>query len=627
MEAFLAEISCLLQKGDKEQAREMVLRRDTREIKDASLHLQVADLCEQLDLVDETLLELNLVARDDPGNRSVWFRLAEVHQDMGNLEKAARCVRKVVALYPDDPSHYKRLGSLLEEAKEFEEARRVYQEGAEKTQDPSFHPLISGLTFLQDVEVEERKSELQPQNLPTDAHLVRFLTLFSGREGVYARQWVSPSGETGYTPIREPLTATVARNHLLGNHTIGVYQVRIDETVSFIAFDLDLPKYLISSAATKQRQWDQALKKIHQMAVRLVDLGASLEITVHLEDSGFKGRHAWIFLQNPIPARTAKKFAALFLSRLKEPLHEVQMEVFPKQIHVKEGGLGNLIKLPLGIHRRSGKWSAFVSPGGEPFPNQLECLETMTPVSKEGIFKAIEMIQSEGLPVISFPSEHLEEVSEEEVTVGRSAPAVTRAALEYDMERDPQVQHLLSKCETLRSLVENIRRTRELTGEERIVLTHTMGFLEHGPEAVNTLLKQCVNIDPSHFMKSRLKGNPISCPKIRSRIPQITSQVSCNCVFPEQGTLYPNPVNHLATIQTGGAAVGKTVDAMQFETLLQEYLKAKKTMAELRLLLEKYEKQLDRFFEESGVETMTTPWGTLKRAVGEGNQISFELRL
>lgn len=199
--------------------------------------------------------------------------------------------------------------------------------------------------------------------------------------------------------------------------------------------------------------------------------------------------------------------------------------------------------------------------------------------------------------------------------------------MEYDIERDREVQHLVVKCEVLRGLVEHVRHKRELSGDERIVLVHTLGFLDKGPLAVNTLLKQCINIDPSNFMKSRLKGNPISCPKIRSRIPNITSQVSCNCVFPEQGSLYPTPLNHLATLQAGGNTIGNTIDAMQFETLLQEYLKVKKTLTELTLLLDKYEKQLENFYEQGGVESMNTPWGSLKRVMDDKGKVSFELRL
>src|SRR5207248_289927 len=57
---------------------------------------------------------------------------------------------------------------------------------------------------------------------PADADCVRFQTLFAGREDVHARQWAKPGGEGGYSPVQEPLTPAVVRNHLLGTYTVGV---------------------------------------------------------------------------------------------------------------------------------------------------------------------------------------------------------------------------------------------------------------------------------------------------------------------------------------------------------------------------------------------------------------------
>lgn len=56
---------------------------------------------------------------------------------------------------------------------------------------------------------------------------------------------------------------------------------------------------------------------------------------------------------------------------------------------------------------------------------------------------------------------------------------------------------------------------RQLSHPEQLVLTHSLGHVEGGPQAVNYLLAQCVDVGPEKFMKSRLKGNPVSCPSIR----------------------------------------------------------------------------------------------------------------
>ena len=48
-------------------------------------------------------------------------------------------------------------------------------------------------------------------------------------------------------------------------------------------------------------------------------------------------------------------------------------------------------------------------------------------------------------------------------------------------------------------------------------------------------------------MKSALSGHPMSCPKIRQRVPQVTRRVKCDCHFPFAPDRYPTPVLHLHT--------------------------------------------------------------------------------
>lgn len=258
------------------------------------------------------------------------------------------------------------LGRALEEAGEFAKARQVYQAGLERTDAAQFQDHLQHLKFLEEPGEPPAEVPAAEQLQPQPHHLVTFLSLFSGREGVHARQWVSPTRESGYTPIQEPLTPKVAENHILGNHTVGVYPVRLDNTVNFIAFDLDLAKFAITKAITNQRIWEALMAKVHKTACRLLDLVASQDLPAYLEDSGFKGRHVWIFLESPIPAGVAKKCGDLLATQLVPLPPEVTVEVFPKQAIVKPDSLGNLIKLPLCLR-------AFTAtPGKEP------CLSSRT---------------------------------------------------------------------------------------------------------------------------------------------------------------------------------------------------------------------------------------------------------
>jgi hypothetical protein len=499
----------------------------------------------------------------------------------------------------------------------------VYCEALEKTGDPRFKSLLRDMGFLD--------GETPQAELPSDAHqiipqqhqLVTFTSLFGGREGVYARQWVSPTGESGYTPVEEPLSVRVAENHLLGNYTVGVYPVRLDNTVNFIAFDLDVAKFAVKRAITSERAWNSLMSKVHATACRLIDLAAQHDIPLYLEDSGFKGRHAWIFLDTPVQAGVAKRFGETLAGQLSPMPTEVTVEVFPKQASVRRGGLGNLIKLPLGIHRRTGKRALFVEPNGEPFADQLGFLESVAKAPRRGIYGLIQRLHTQRPEVVSMPPPAEEEAEQEPAGEVR----LPRPPDEYDLDRDPQFQYLVAKCPTLKEIVDKANRTSTLSRDETQVLIHTLGHLDRGPDAVNEIFRRCLNADPSLFLKSRLRGNPMSCPKIRARVPQISSQVSCNCAFDLSVNLYPTPLIHAHSMSRAAAVspLGLTVDSLQFQNLVQDYLKLRKQSREIRLLLERYEERLRQFFEDAGVQSVQTPMGKVTIVSREDSTVSFTL--
>lgn len=345
----LEEAVSLLRTGEKDRTMALAQSRDTKSIQDPTLHLGWADVLEELGLIDGAIVELNLAIRDDPENEIPYRRLSEIHLDQGNPAKAARCFSALIARKPSEPIHYRELGRIQEDSGEYEKARETYQTALEKTRDESFRALIRSLDFLKQAEPESVTIEEVDQIVPAQHHLVTFTTLFAGRKGVYARQWARPTGETGYTPVHEAFTLKIAENHILGNMTVGVYPVRLDNTVHFIAFDLDLPKFVINKTISSKSLWDRAMGKVHKVACELVDLGAAHDIPIHIEDSGFKGRHCWIFMDSPVPAGVAKRFGETLLNLLPGRSPEVSIEVFPKQGKIPQGALGNLIKLPLGF--------------------------------------------------------------------------------------------------------------------------------------------------------------------------------------------------------------------------------------------------------------------------------------
>jgi hypothetical protein len=581
-------------------------------------------------LVDEAILELNLARRDDPDHLETCARLAELYLDQGLPLQAAHLWSGLAQRRPQDPRAYQELGRVLEEAKDFAKALEVYRQALEKTADPRFQGLIKNLDFLQESGEPPAPPPQTEQLLPQPHHLVAFTTMFAGREGVYARQWVSPTGESGYTPVHEPLTLKVAENHILGNYTIGVYPVRLDHTVNFIAFDLDVAKFALRRAIASQSAWQAVMARVHRTAGKLLDLGAAHDLPMHLEDSGFKGRHVWIFLDTPIPAGVAKKCGDMLAAQLSPLPTEVTLEVFPKQGSVPKGGLGNLIKLPLGFHKRTGKRALFIQADGNPWEDQLAFLEKAARASRRAVYALIQRLQAARTqPVAPLPAPDAEEPPFDPGPAAAPAPRPLPTAAEvYRLEQDPQLQYLLSQCQVLHALAEKVNRTATLTNEETLVLIHTLGHLEHGPQAVNELFQRCLQADPALFLKSRLRGHPMSCPKIRARVPHLTATVNCNCPFDLAVNLYPTPLIHIHSFKAGDAApMGLTVDSLQFNNLLQEYLKLRQQMRENQILLERYEKKLEQFFADAGVDAVQTPMGRLRCSKDAAGRVALTLEI
>lgn len=578
----LEEVVRCLQAGNSEAARDLLaqIRAASPEVHDPEFHLACARLWAQLGEPKLEATELSLAVRDGLDTPETHRKIAELWMDMGSLQKAERHLKRVVELCPTDARAYRDLAGLYEEMGNLEAAAAVYRAGSEATGDPSLAVQPAAVSEILEASPSPQPTAVRP---PTEAEVVRFTHLFSGREGVYARQWVNAAGDVGYSPVHEPLTPFVVRNHLLGNYTVGVYQLRIDLTVRFVAFDLDIPKKLLPELGRDRRRWVEAMHMVHRCAVRLVEICRSFGLDPVLEDSGFKGRHVWCLLEEPVTAKIARSVGLGILEHLTDLPPDVYVELFPKQIDMRGKGLGNLIKLPLGLHQRTGRPSVFLDPTAasrSPVDDQFGyILHGIKTTSKDHFLSLLEKLS----PVAHEPPSTSHESAREEPP--RPIPVEVRPA--YDLARDEAVQAVLSGCPVLREIVRKAQVYHELSNDERVVITHSLGLLETGPLAVNAILSKCAGVSEALFLKSRLRGNPISCPKIRSRVPSVTARVGCACRFPDRPGLYPNPLMHLERKSESAPPLPSDVEATAEEycATLVELDRLSKLRDELRTRL------------------------------------------
>lgn len=194
--------------------------------------------------------------------------------------------------------------------------------------------------------------------------------LFIHRTDVFAEQQESGN----YYPVRRPITDDDIAEHLEGFASYGTYviepapawnpdlptewaQIAVSNTVKYIVFDLD---------THDEAALEHLIKCCERFALSAHLDDPDARDSLLLERSGNKGWHVWMFLSAPVPARQVRAWIARdFPWEVSTPL-----EVFPKQDTVDEGGFGNLVKLPLGVHAVSGKKSEIVSVQG--WPSVLE---------------------------------------------------------------------------------------------------------------------------------------------------------------------------------------------------------------------------------------------------------------
>jgi superfamily II DNA or RNA helicase len=148
----------------------------------------------------------------------------------------------------------------------------------------------------------------------------------------------------------------VIYDHLVGEHTIGVYPMLLDETCCFLAVDFD------------KSDWRQ---DVSAFRTSCDDLG--VPVSIEISRSG-AGAHAWIFFGARTSAREARRLGTAIISYACSTTRQLKLEsydrLFPNQDVMPKGGFGNLIALPLQKAPREMGRSVFVDAAFEPYADQ-----------------------------------------------------------------------------------------------------------------------------------------------------------------------------------------------------------------------------------------------------------------
>lgn len=517
-------------------------------------HLVWCELAEEMGAPALAFREAQLAVRYAPHRVEALKKLGVLTLERGQSQRATVYFEQALKHDPRDVELYEQLAELYQELGLGQSLRDLHtQSQLQELELPPqwFKPQDSALV------PPEQAQEVTPEtvSLPSLAAATRFLQAFAGREDLHARQWASRDGRGGYTPVYKPLTPRLIQGHLVGNETLGVYCLRADGTSQFMVLDLDITKATLEQALVNADFAQQVRQDLLSTTQKLEQYCKDLGLSPLIENSGYKGRHLWVFFEQPMPAEIVHTLGQLFLRKVHDQIPgTLHLEFFPKQPNLNtKKKLGNLVKLPLGIHQKSGRRSFFMQSTGETVSQWDRHLAEMPRASHQQLCDLIENLKGEDLPELIATPQPIQPQKPE-------AAPVQRLWTEADFETNAEVHTLFSRCAALRHLKKQVDQHRQLNIHEQVVLAHTLGHLRSGVLAANYLYQRAANVSADRFLQSPLRGNPISCPKIRKRIPHITSQVPCNCRF--EADHYPTPLLHTQKLLTPEAKAEDSLEQL-----------------------------------------------------------------
>jgi superfamily II DNA or RNA helicase len=221
-----------------------------------------------------------------------------------------------------------------------------------------------------------------------------FMSLFKGREDVYAKRWENPKkNSAGYAPVclnqwrpgicgkpkipcskcnntsYAELNETAIENHLRGHLVVGIYPMLPDDTCHFLAMDFD------------KADWQKDVTTVREVCLEFM-----VPISVERSRSG-KGSHVWFFFDHPVSASLVRKFGTALLTCAMNKRHDIPFtsydRLFPSQDTMPKGGLGNLIALPLQKVARKNADSEFIDENFRSYSDQWAFLSKIQRLSQK----------------------------------------------------------------------------------------------------------------------------------------------------------------------------------------------------------------------------------------------------
>ena len=467
----------------------------------------------------------------------------------------------------------------------------------------------------------------EDSNILAEVNIQDYMDLFAGREDTYARETCGAGNKRMSEQVPEPLTEEMIRQHLSGDVILGTYVQRPNGTSKYVVFDIDISKKILLQYDYGSSEFTVYKQNAAEYASKLCKIFRRMGMTGYIEDSGFRGYHVWVFFTGWIPVRYINRFTECVQKELGDSGDGITMEVFPNSARIRAGKFGQKIRLPLGVHIRTGNRSYFIDVQFRPITDYKDYFSGVAKFSLNAVQKVL--------------GTYLPETKEQE----------KYKVVDTDLEKfgtlSETVRIVLEKCSLMRYLCQKAASTGYLSHFERMSILHVFGHMgDEGREFVHTVMAFTLNYqyDTTEKFILKIPEKPISCAKLREQYKLITAEYGCSCNFKRTKNCYPSPVLH-AIKNSGEEESGITVPISrtiskakeekvyeelnihkQTEKLAQRIIELKKQKRGLDRSIRKTEEELQKIFDNAGIDCLEIAMGLLvRRKKGEEYEWLIEL--
>lgn len=244
--------------------------------------------------------------------------------------------------------------------------------------------------------------------MDVDERVLLFKSYFRGREDVYPKFYTDKYGKIGYknacynegkqgvcinlvkgkckdctNRCNLTLSDDAIKMHMYHGETIGIYPILKDDTCYFLSFDFD----------NKKNNFD-----IKTDVISFYNTCEKYDLPIILERSrSGNGIHIWLFFEDKIKAKDARKLGNLLLTKTYEDIGFINTfdRMFPNQDYIPENGYGNLIALPFQTIPGKAGNTVFVDKNFNQIEDQIKCLKETRKLSVKEVYEKINILSNE----------------------------------------------------------------------------------------------------------------------------------------------------------------------------------------------------------------------------------------